>query len=69
MKKAVIRSLFTLILFLLSIISTPLYSQEVAPNVYTIDISGEVDPGMAAYVERALRDIPKESDNIIIFNI
>lgn len=38
-------------------------------KIYNVDISGEVGPSMAAYVERVFRDIPDEKDSIIIFDM
>lgn len=49
--------------------STPQGTQKDTQKIYTIDISGDVEPGMAAFVERALRDIPKKRSNIIIFKM
>lgn len=38
-------------------------------KVYVIDISGNVEPGMAAFVKRALRDIPDDQDPLIVFKM
>ena len=35
-------------------------------KVYVIPISGTVEPGMAAYVKRALRDIKDDKDAVFL---
>ncbi len=37
-----------------------------SPKVFVIPISGEIDPGMAAFLKRALQDIPDEPDTLIV---
>ncbi len=51
------------------LLSCPKAGAELNNKVYIIDISGDVEPGMAAFVKRALRDIPKESNNLIVFKM
>lgn len=45
------------------------HSEQGAANLYLVPISGDVDPGMAAYLKRALRDIPDTQDALIIVNM
>ena len=42
---------------------------EVKQSVYVISVSGEVDPGMAAFVERAVQDISDDPNAIVVANI
>ncbi|MEW6077639.1 MAG: NfeD family protein [Thermodesulfobacteriota bacterium] len=42
---------------------------ETAPKVYIIDIAGDVAPGMAAFVKRALDDIPRAEGTVIVFEM
>jgi len=37
--------------------------------VYIIDIAGDVEPGMAAFVKRSLRDIPDGREPLIVFKM
>ena len=41
----------------------------VSASVYVIDVSGEVDPGMAAFVDRALEGLSGNPDNLVIAEI
>ena len=41
-------------------------SQPTPSNLYVIPISGEVEPGMAAFLKRALNDIPDTPDTVIV---
>ncbi len=41
-------------------------SQQTLPNVYIIPISGDVDPGMAAFLKRALIEIPDTPDTLVV---
>jgi membrane-bound serine protease (ClpP class) len=36
------------------------------PNLFVIPISGDVEPGMAAFLKRALNDIPDTPDSLIV---
>ena len=38
-------------------------------SVYVISISGEVDPGMAAFVERAQQDVSHDPDALVVVKI
>jgi membrane-bound serine protease (ClpP class) len=40
--------------------------QQALPNVFVIPISGDVKPGMAAFLKRALNDIPDTPDSLIV---
>jgi len=40
-----------------------------ADKVYLIDVSGDVSPGMAAYLKRALDDIPSADKTVIVFEM
>ena len=42
---------------------------ETPARVYVIDIAGDVSPGMAAFVKRALDDIPAAAGNVIVFEM
>jgi membrane-bound serine protease (ClpP class) len=42
---------------------------EVKQSVYVISVSGEVDPGMAAFMERAYQDISDDPNAIVVANI
>jgi len=44
-------------------------SSETKQSVYVIDVSGEVDPGMAAFIERAYQDISDDPDGIVVAKI
>ncbi len=44
-------------------------SPEAKQVVYVIPVSGEVDPGMAAFVERAVQDISNDPNGIVVANI
>lgn len=49
-------------------ISTSQSAQEVS-HLFVVPISGDVDPGMAAYLKRALRAIPDTEDTLIIIEM
>jgi membrane-bound serine protease (ClpP class) len=51
------------------LLSCPKAGAELNNKVYVIDISGDVEPGMAAFVKRALRDIPEGPNNLIVFKM
>jgi membrane-bound serine protease (ClpP class) len=42
---------------------------EIKQTVYVISVSGEVDPGMAAFIDRAVQDIAGDPDAIVVANI
>ena len=41
-------------------------SQQKPANVFVIPISGDVEPGMAAFLKRALNDVPDTADTVIV---
>ena len=41
-------------------------SQQAPAYVFVISISGEIEPGMAAFLKRALNDVPDTSDTVIV---
>jgi membrane-bound serine protease (ClpP class) len=45
------------------------FASEKQQKVYIIPVSGTVEPGMAAYVKRALEEIKDESDAVFIFKM
>jgi len=45
------------------------FAQEKKQKVYVIPVSGTVEPGMAAYVKRALQEIKDESDALFLFKM
>lgn len=49
--------------------STNARSEQGASNLFLVPISGDVDPGMSAYLKRALRDIPDTQDTLIIVDM
>ncbi len=44
-------------------------SQEALSNVFVIPISGDVEPGMAAFLKRALNDVPDIAESVIVVEI
>ncbi len=56
-----------LLFWLLS--GSPLLAGEHHYRVYTVEISGEVSPTMAAYVKRALSDIPDGDNQLIVMKM
>jgi membrane-bound serine protease (ClpP class) len=49
--------------------NSTVWSKQGASNLFLVPISGDVDPAMAAYLKRALRDIPDTEDTIIIIDM
>ena len=41
-------------------------SQQAPANLFVIPISGDVEPGMAAFLKRALNDVPDTPDTVIV---
>ncbi len=65
-------SLFVIALGALALVNATALAADPRPvsvPVYVIDISGEVDPGMAAFAERAVADIAGDPDAIMIAEI
>ena len=46
-----------------------LYASEKKQKVYIIPVTGTVEPGMAAYVKRALEEIKDETDAVFVFKM
>ncbi|MCK5348432.1 MAG: serine protease, partial [Desulfobacula sp.] len=46
-----------------------LYASQEKQKVYIIPVSGTVEPGMAAYVKRALEEIKNETDAVFVFKM
>ncbi|NOX35464.1 MAG: serine protease [Deltaproteobacteria bacterium] len=44
-------------------------ASQIKPKVYVIPVSGKVEPGMAAYIKRALRDIKDEPNAVFVFKM
>lgn len=59
----------TAFLLLFLIVCLPVMGAAVKQTVYTVRISGDVSPGMAAFVRRALDDIPKGDNQTIIIEM
>lgn len=62
---------YIMALLLVAILLTGHYSADAADarRVYVIDIEGDVSPGMAAFVKRALEDIPSGDGTVIVFEM
>lgn len=50
-------------------LGNPLYGSQNKQKVYIIPVSGTVEPGMAAYVKRALEEIKDETDAVFVFKM
>ncbi|MBC2717535.1 MAG: serine protease [Desulfobacteraceae bacterium] len=68
--------IFILLTLALGVVFSPVdigFADSEAPAskqaVYVISVSGEVDPGMAAFIDRAVQDISKDPDGIVVANI
>ncbi|MBU8848808.1 MAG: serine protease [Desulfobacterales bacterium] len=61
--------IFILISFCLLFSASMLYASQNKQKVYIIPISGPVEPGMAAYVKRALEEIKNEKDAVFVFKM
>lgn len=62
------------LLLILTMISTCFFFNQAAAEksvktVYVIPVQGPVEPGMAAYIKRSLRDIPEKENCLIIFRM
>ncbi|MCK5838187.1 MAG: ATP-dependent Clp protease proteolytic subunit, partial [Desulfobacula sp.] len=51
------------------LLGNPLCAAEKKQKVYIIPVSGTVEPGMAAYVKRALEEIQDETDAVFVFKL
>ncbi len=65
-KKNLIFILASIYLLFLASVS---FASEKKQKVYIIPVSGTVEPGMAAYVKRALEDIKDETDAVFLFKM
>ncbi|MCP3874022.1 MAG: serine protease [Desulfobacteraceae bacterium] len=45
------------------------FAEQKKQKVYVIPVTGTVEPGMAAYVKRALEDIKNETDAVFVFKL
>jgi len=61
--------LFILITFCFLSLGNTLYASQKNRKVYIIPVAGTVEPGMAAYVKRALEEIKEEKDAVFIFKM
>ena len=61
--------IFILISFCLFFSASMLYASQNKQKVYIIPVSGTVEPGMAAYVKRALEEIKNETDAVFVFKM
>jgi membrane-bound serine protease (ClpP class) len=61
--------IFTLLGFWFLFSGNLLCAAEKKQKVYIIPVSGTVEPGMAAYVKRALEEIQDETDAVFIFKL
>lgn len=61
--------LFIILCFTLLLPDAAQLAEENGRTVYVIPISGTVEPGMAAYVKRALEDIKDDKEAIFLFKM
>jgi membrane-bound serine protease (ClpP class) len=66
-KKSGLFVVFAALIFILVLSGLPAASS--TQKVYLIPVSGTVEPGMAAYVKRALNEIKDKKDGIIVFKL
>lgn len=64
-------SLYLLLISLLFSASTvaPLFASATAATLYVVPVSGMVEPGMAAYIERTLTEIEDNENGVIVFKL
>jgi membrane-bound serine protease (ClpP class) len=62
-------SIFFLVGFTLFFSWSIVSSSDKKQNVYVIPVSGTVEPGMAAYIKRALKEIEDTSNAVIVFKM
>jgi membrane-bound serine protease (ClpP class) len=58
-----------LIGFCLLFLLNPVTASQKNQKVYIIPVTGTVEPGMAAYVKRALEEIKNETDAVVVFKM
>jgi membrane-bound serine protease (ClpP class) len=61
--------IFILLLIFMFFSGDLLYASQKKQKVYIIPVSGTVEPGMAAYVKRALEEIKDETDAVFVFKM
>ncbi len=57
------------ILFCMLFSGNPAFASQKKQKVYIIPVTGTVEPGMAAYVKRALEEIKDETDAVFVFKM
>ena len=62
-------NIFILFLIFMFFSGDLLYASQKKQKVYIIPVSGTVEPGMAAYVKRALEEIKDETDAVFVFKM
>ncbi|WP_457552039.1 NfeD family protein [Desulfobacula sp.] len=61
--------MFILIAFCIFLSQNALYASPKVQKVYIIPVTGMVEPGMAAYVKRALKEIKDQPDAVFVFKM
>ncbi|MBU0462183.1 MAG: serine protease, partial [Proteobacteria bacterium] len=61
--------IFILIFFCILFSGNLAFASEKKQKVYIIPVTGTVEPGMAAYVKRALEEIKEETDAVFVFKM
>jgi membrane-bound serine protease (ClpP class) len=61
--------IFILIAFCILFSGNPAFASQKKQKVYIIPVTGTVEPGMAAYVKRALEEIKDETDAVFVFKM
>ena len=61
--------IFILLFFFMLFSGDLLHASQKKQKVYIIPVSGTVEPGMAAYVKRALEEIKNETDAVFVFKM
>ena len=61
--------IFILVLFCMLFSGNLAFASQKKQKVYIIPVSGTVEPGMAAYVKRALEEIKDETDAVFVFKM
>lgn len=58
-----------LILIIISCVWSTAAQKDAIDNIYIIPVAGEIEPGIAAYLKRAFRDIPENESNLAVLKI
>ncbi|SDU49450.1 NfeD family protein [Desulfobacula phenolica] len=61
--------IYILVCFCMFFCTNTLYASSKKQKVYVIPVFGTVEPGMAAYVKRALEEIKDETDAVFVFKL